>query len=170
MNCIEKYPQPECCQKCPESSTEICVQCEHFRDRFEVLDSEWAEEQFRRNLLRKLLRVKDDSDYSVVRWKPVTHRPVNNSYILLKERYIDTGVLCSFGSYEKNRFWHVIDLDNSIPADENEILGWDYLPYDEHPNEREEELFDAFMKKMGRAIREEMEKQAEAYDESLQET
>ena len=171
MNYIEKHPQPRCCRECPEVSAEICFHCEHFRERFEVLDSELAEEQLRRNLLRKLLRVKEDDEYFVIRWKPVEHRPVNHTYVLIKEKFEDTGVLCSLGSYEKNRFWYFFDAESSAPADEKQILGWDYLPYDEHPNEREEELFDSFLRKMGRAIREELIKQSEleSDDETLRE-
>lgn len=161
MNYIEKHPKPQCCKVCPEMSVEVCFHCEHLRERFEVLDSELAEEQLRRYLLRKLLKVETDEDYFVLRWKPVTHRPVNNTYVLLKERDEEFGVMSCVGCYEKDQFWYFGDGDTSDSVPENRILGWDYLPYDDHLNENEEKLLDAFLKRMGKAIREEMKKQEE---------
>lgn len=165
MNYIKIHPQPQCCEECPEMSVEICFHCEHFQEKFAVLDSELAEEHLRRNLLRKLLKVERDEDYSVLYWKPVTQRPVNATYVLLKERDPEFGVMSSLASYEKNRFWYFGDWADKDPVNESRILGWDYLPYDDHLNEKEEKLFDAFLTQMGRAIREEMDNLSESGEE-----
>ena len=161
MNYIEKHPKPQCCRDCPEGSVEICFHCEHFREKFVVLDSELAEEQLRRQVLRKLLKVERDEDYSVIRWKSVSHRPVNATYVLLKERDEEFGVVCWLAAYEKNKFWY---FDYEKPKDsvnESNILGWDYLPYEDHLNEEAEKAFDSFMTQMGKVIGEEWRKQIE---------
>ena len=161
MNYIEKRPRPQCCRECPEGSVEICFHCAHFREKFEVSDSELAEEKRRRQQLRTLLNVERDEDYSIIRWKPVSHRPVNATYVLLKERDEEFGVTCWLATYERNRFRYFDYGDSKEAVDESRVLGWDYLPYEDHLNEDEEKAFDAYLNNMGRAIREEWRKQLE---------
>ena len=161
MNYIAKHPQPQCCKDCPEISVEICFHCEHFREKFEVLDSEYAEEQLRRQLLRKLLKVERDEDYFVVRWKPISCRPVNATYVLLKERDDEFGVVTWLANYENERFSYYGGGAYSDEVDESKILGWDYLPYDEHWDRATDERFEAFMKNMGKLIREKLEPQSQ---------
>lgn len=83
---------------------------------------------------REIPALENGEDYFVIRWKPVSKRPANCSYALLKERDEELGVLCSFVSYEDGQFWY-FGGDADTPVDESRILGWDYLPYDHHLNE-----------------------------------
>lgn len=161
MNYIEKHPQPQCCRDCPEGSVEICFHCGHFQDRFEILDADLAEEQLRRSLLRKLLKVERDEEYSIIRWKPVSHRPVNATYVLLKEWDEEFGVVCWLAAYEKNHFWYFDYGESKQPVNEQTILGWAYLPYEDHLDEEKEKAFDAFMSRMGKAIQDVWKKQLE---------
>ena len=56
-----------------------------------------------------------------------------------------------------SNFFPVFDfLFNSPSVDETKILGWDYLPYEEHLNEEREKIFDAFLTRLGRSIREKL--------------
>jgi len=164
MNYIERHPKPQCCIECPEISVEICFHCEHFREKFVVQDSELAEERMRRRMLRTLLKVECDEDYSIIRWKPITHRPVNATYVLLKERDEEFGVVTWLATYEKDKFWYFDYEKPESPVDESGILGWDYLPYEEHLDEEKEKAFDAFMKRMGKLVCDEWKKHLEEVD------
>ena len=124
-----------------------------------------AEELLRRKLLRKLLKVARDDDYSILRWRPATKRPVENTYVLLKEWDEEFGVISSFGCYEGRKFWYFSSVKPDRPVDESRILGWDYLPYDDHPNEEEEKLMEVYLRKMGRLMWEEFRSQWEQWEQ-----
>ena len=69
-------------------------------------------------------------DCSVLVWKPVTQRPREGSYVLLKCR--EDGELFSCdGSYEQGAFWYRYDQMTHRKIEEGTILGWDYYPYNE---------------------------------------
>jgi len=156
MEYRERNTIPHCCKVCGETREALCFICEHFHEKYELADERLVLQRVRQRLLRKLLNVNSELDYYIIRWKSVNKRPQNFSYLLIMELDEELGTISSAASYEKGKFWYMGGSMNEVPVDERKILGWDYLPYDEHRDEKEDCCLDVLLKNAGNMIREEI--------------
>jgi len=69
---------------------------------------------------------------SIIQWRPRKERPDNGSYILLKCLDESGSLSCEFCSYENGCFIYRYDNETWGEVNEAVILGWSYLPFDEH--------------------------------------
>lgn len=77
--------------------------------------------------IRKILDLPDTSAFSVIVWQPVTVRPEDASYVLL--RYREAGeIFPAPAAYERGKF-SLLSGDIEIP--ESWIIGWSYYPDDD---------------------------------------
>ena len=158
MEYRQRNQLPPFCKSCGETSEAMCFICEHFHEKYVLADEKQIIDRTRRHLLRKLLQVDSELDYYVIRWKPVTQRPANYSYVLIEELDDEIGTFSCAASYEKDKFWYFNNGSGDIPVDETRIVGWDYFPYDRHEKEEHaEEVLDAIFGNLKQFIRGEIE-------------
>lgn len=167
MEYKERNQLPPHCKACGETSEAMCFICDHFHEKYALADEKLVIDRARRRLMRKLLQVESDLDYYVLRWKPVTQRPADYSYVIIEELDDELGMISCAASYENNRFWYFNNGIGATPVEEEQIMGWDYFPYDSHENEKKaNEALKGFFGNLGQSIRREIEDILEGTDES----
>lgn len=72
-----------------------------------------------------------EKDQTTIVWHPISCRPENGSYILIKCVDESGRVVCEPAAYEDERFLYFYDRDTWGEINEDIILGWSYYPYDD---------------------------------------
>ncbi len=70
-------------------------------------------------------------EISVIYWRSPKNRPYNASYILLKCLDEEGNIVCEYCAYENGRFMYIYNDDAWGEINEDIILGWSYLPFDD---------------------------------------
>ena len=154
MNYKERVPRPTVCENCPEWSIKACWDCEHIRQRYEIDELDWLNETENLRLLRLLLGVEREEQYHVLCWKPRHMLPVEESDILMLLENPDLGHHCTAGRYRGGMF---LFCESGSPVDDQEgdtLIGWDYYPYEEHPDPGFENLVYEHLTSFGKDVRE----------------
>lgn len=154
MQYKERHPRPDVCGNCPEWSIKACLDCEHIRQRYEIDDLDWLNEKERLRLLRDLLEVEREDQYHILLWKPRDQRPAEDTNILILQCDDEFGHYCIPGHYCGGLFWY---CEGGSPVDvmeEEAIIGWDYYPYEEHPDAALEDLIFDRVKAFAKEVRE----------------
>ena len=154
MRYKERLPRPAVCENCPEWSIKACWDCEHIRQRYDIDELDWLNESENLRLLRLFLEVEREEQYHVLRWKPHHIQPVEERDVLLLLVSPDLGHYCVPGFYRSGLFWF---RESASPVEDEEdgtLIGWDYYPYDEHPNPKFENLIYEHLVSFGKDVRE----------------
>lgn len=87
---------------------------------------------------------------SIITWRPISQRPEDGSYILLKCLDESGQVVCESASYEKGNFLYIYDRTTWGEVNEDTILGWAYYPFDEreYPHKTAEEKAESHTKEL----------------------
>ncbi len=78
------------------------------------------------------MRERNNHEISVIRWRSPKERPDNGSYILLKCLDEEENVVCEYCAYENGYFLYIYSDGAWGEINEDIILGWSYLPFDDH--------------------------------------
>ena len=154
MRYKERIPCPAVCENCPEWSIKACWDCEHIRQRYVIDELDWLNESESLRILRSFLEVEREEQYLVLRWKPQHTPPVENSDVLMLLVSPEYGHYCVPGLYRGGLFWF---RESTSPVDDGEdgtLIGWDYYPYEEHPNPKFENLVYEHLLAFGKDVRE----------------
>ena len=154
MRYKERHTRPDVCENCPEWSIKACLDCEHIRQRYEIDDLDWLNEVERLRLLRDLLEVEREEQYHVLRWKPCSRLPVEETNVLVLQCDAEFGHYCTPAYIRGGLFWY---CEGGAPVDvmeEATIIGWDYYPYEEHPDAYLEKLIFERVKAFAKDVRE----------------
>ncbi len=100
------------------------------QQQMEAVTLSGLEEALRKHKIRQVLGVEHEDDYSVIYWSPVTQRPCDASYILIKYRE-DGEIYCTDAAYENDEFFYLSPNEGKV-INEKIILGWSYYPFDTH--------------------------------------
>lgn len=69
--------------------------------------------------------------FSIVLWTdPRKSLPEEGSYLMVKERDLELGIVCSEAAFEHGAFWYIVP-SSAKPIPPQNILAWAYMPYDE---------------------------------------
>ncbi len=73
-----------------------------------------------------------NNEISVIHWRSRNERPDNGSYILLKCMDEEGNTVCEYCAYENGYFIYIYNDGTWGEVNEDIILGWSYLPFDNH--------------------------------------
>ena len=81
----------------------------------------------------KLKQMIGADDCSILIWRKLPHeRPRDGSYVLLKYRDATGEIGSTEAAYENGKFWYFYPDGSDGEVNDEVILGWDYLPYQEN--------------------------------------
>jgi len=123
MRYKERIPRPAVCEACPEWSFKACLDCEHIRQRYEMDAVHWRTETEKLRQLRSLLGVEREEQYHVLRWKPCSRLPVEETNVLVLQCDAEFGHYCTPAYFRGGMFWYCEGGERLDPLENDTILG-----------------------------------------------
>ena len=121
--CEKGKTDPQNCLSCFQALEPSTESADSIFDKLSETDKKY--------LLRRLLNVRHEKDYSILFWKHPSDHPREGSYVLLKQLDDAEGLICVNASYENGQFWYQCYSGECMEIKTESIRGWDYYPYNE---------------------------------------
>lgn len=103
---------------------------DHSDGDFTIIDASAAEQVIKREKIRQILGLSSCDDFSIIQWNdPQKVKPFNATYVLLKVKEPELGLICYDAAYENGRFLNM-DSDSTISV--GKIVAWSYPPFDDY--------------------------------------